>query len=56
MMKGLLLLFLLSQLFIKSFGLKQCKTDKNNCDSNAKCIDTPTSFICQCNFGYKGMQ
>ena len=26
----------------------------HNCDGNATCYDTPTSFICHCNANYNG--
>ena len=32
----------------------ECSDGTHNCDGNATCYDTPTSFICHCNTNYNG--
>ena len=34
--------------------IDECTTGTDNCDMNARCIDTPGSFTCACNQGYSG--
>jgi hypothetical protein len=34
--------------------IDECKLDKDNCDKNAKCINTPGGFKCECKPGYSG--
>lgn len=34
--------------------LDPCESGADNCDANAQCISTRTSFICLCNQGYRG--
>jgi len=35
--------------------INECKMDKNLCDKNAKCINTPGSYRCMCKDKYVGM-
>ena len=32
----------------------ECVLKQDNCDENADCIDTSQSFVCRCQFGYRG--
>ena len=34
--------------------INECTTGTDNCDTNARCTNTPGSFTCACNQGYSG--
>ncbi len=34
--------------------IDECKLNKDNCDKNANCINTPGGFKCECKPGYSG--
>ena len=34
--------------------INECTTGTDNCDTNARCTNTPGSFTCVCNDGYSG--
>ena len=42
-----------SRIFVH-LDIDECAIDIDNCDSNARCTNTPGSFTCTCNPGYIG--
>jgi len=38
----------------RAAGVNECANGTDNCNINAVCIDTDSSFICRCNSGYTG--
>jgi len=32
----------------------ECRLGLDNCHRNASCVNTPTSFTCECNRGFEG--
>ena len=41
-------------MFILTVDIDECVSGTDNCDSNADCINTESSFTCQCSSGYDG--
>ena len=36
------------------YNTDECSLETDDCDNNAKCIDTDTSYTCECNPGFDG--
>ena len=40
--------------YYTEFQTDECALETYDCDNNAKCIDTDTSYTCECNPGFEG--